>query len=586
MNKKIYIFIFFTVFFTSNVIAETKWQIIGESVSELNQFDETMKQFMLERNISQGALALARNGNLLFAKGYSLGEETEVTKPTSLFRIASISKPITATAIMTLVESGLLNLDDTLTDILELDQVADSNLSQITIKHLLQHTAGWDRGVKYNCFDPMFGNDIVISDDFGIALPITQTDIIKYMNQQNKQLQHSPGTFFAIGLSVYENGVYVENNTYHETETCENYNYDTYSNYGYMLLGRVIEKIANKPYEEYVKQAVLTPLNLRETKLGKTLKEFRLPNEVEYKSIYQYSTVMDSSNSNVSAPYGSFNIENMDSHGGWVSSVIEMALFATLFDYPDTNLVLSSASIENMFAAPDYIKNYNLGDYYYGLGWDIRLYNGYRNTWHSGSLPGTYTFMVRWWDEISLVVFFNQRDDVSGLDYFLIDPVLGEVVVAIETWPEHDFFDYYISQSTLPESIESYVIMNENDELNILSGDNVLAFGSLGVNVVNISRQGRIHIVNAIGSNQFNIQESSSVMTIYRSGATVYLKSINGTLIQIPATLTKQIVRFYDGSTELFINDGKVYFGEQVVKTNECAISTSIDSNDSSKSIF
>ncbi len=46
-----------------------------------------MKQFMLERNISQGALAVTRNGNLLLAKGYSLGEEAEVTKPTSLLEL-------------------------------------------------------------------------------------------------------------------------------------------------------------------------------------------------------------------------------------------------------------------------------------------------------------------------------------------------------------------------------------------------------------------------------------------------------------------------------------------------------------------
>ncbi len=77
-----------------------------------------------------------------------------------LFRIASISKPITAVAILRLVESGRLSLDDRLLDRLDLSQSIekagdkfDARWRDITLRHLLQHRGGWDRDKS---FDAMF----------------------------------------------------------------------------------------------------------------------------------------------------------------------------------------------------------------------------------------------------------------------------------------------------------------------------------------------------------------------------------------------------------------------------------------------
>lgn len=69
------------------------------------------------------------------------------------FRMASLSKPITAAAVMSLVHDGKIALEDRLADIVPgVSEAVDPRYGQITVRHLLQHTAGWNRGAA---FDPL-----------------------------------------------------------------------------------------------------------------------------------------------------------------------------------------------------------------------------------------------------------------------------------------------------------------------------------------------------------------------------------------------------------------------------------------------
>jgi CubicO group peptidase (beta-lactamase class C family) len=372
-----------------SILADNRvWHETGPYVPELSVLDETMREFMASRNISAGSLAVTYRGRLVFARAYTWSSpDVPPTEPDSLFRIASISKPITAAAIMRLVQEQKLSLDDRVFDILPCSppegQTADPNLHKVTIRHLLQHLGGWDRGIA---FDPMF-IDKRVSKALDHPLPISQADIITYMNAQ--PLQHAPGTKYA------------------------------YSNYGYCLLGRVIEKKTGTTYEDYVKQTVLSPLGIKSMQTGGSNRDDRVPGEVTYDS---------------KSAYGSFNLKNMDSHGGWLASAPELVKFATAFDDPNTCPILSPASIETMFALPENIPSdqYKPGDRYYACGWSVRDYGkGSRNTWHGGSLPGTHTFMARWRDGIDCVVLFNERTSDSGQ----IDPVLRKAFKTISNWP-------------------------------------------------------------------------------------------------------------------------------------------------------
>src|SRR5258706_4858285 len=81
-----------------------QWRTTGTDVPDLVSFDKIMQKFMQERNIPGGALAVTRQGRLVFARGYNWSDDdNETVEPTSLFRIASLTKPFTSAAVMVLV---------------------------------------------------------------------------------------------------------------------------------------------------------------------------------------------------------------------------------------------------------------------------------------------------------------------------------------------------------------------------------------------------------------------------------------------------------------------------------------------------
>jgi CubicO group peptidase (beta-lactamase class C family) len=386
------------------------WRQTGPDVPELSVFDETMKDFMVSNKVSAGSLAITYNSKLVFARGYTWSKaNSPATEPTSLFRIASLSKPITSAGILKLVEANQLSLDDKVMEILPFGipdgQVTDPNLGKVTILHLLEHLGGWDRDKS---FDPMFA-DKKISKALGAPLPITQADIITFMNGQ--PLQYTPGTKYA------------------------------YSNYGYCLLGRVIEQKSGLSYEKYIKKFILLPLGITRMQIGHSNLEDRVSSEVTYESKRE-------------SVYGSFNLENMDSHGGWLASAPDLARFAASFDDEANCPILSATSIETMFSLPATIarEKYKAGDYYYACGWEVRDYgNGRRNTWHTGSLPGCYTFMARWSNGVNCVVLFNKR----GPGFDKIDPILSKTARSISNWPDHDLFPEMLKTKAKSEKIAS-----------------------------------------------------------------------------------------------------------------------------------
>jgi CubicO group peptidase (beta-lactamase class C family) len=205
-----------------------------------------------------------------------------------------------------------------------------------------------------------------------------------------------------------------------------------------MLLGRIIEAVSMQPYETYVQQNVLTPLGISHTQLGSTLPGNRLPGEVTYHSDWKSTSVFDGQTS-VFWPDGGWNLENMDSHGGWVSTVIDMARFEASFDNQTNHPVLEQNMINLMFMAPPGVT----GERYYAMGWAIVRWDGNMNTWHAGSLDGTLSILVRRFDGIDWFVVFNERDsmsDPSGDSYWEIDGLLHAAADAVKTWPDHDLF--------------------------------------------------------------------------------------------------------------------------------------------------
>ena len=275
--------------------------VTGRPTPDLAAIDQTIVNIMRQHKLPGGALAVAKGGRLVMAHGYGLAdvEKNQPVRPDSLFRIASLSKPVTAAVFLRLVESGRLHLDDKALDFLTNiepppGKTLDPRWRQITIRQLLHHTAGFD---SQKSIDPMCDSRKVASA-LGIPSPPDQKTIIRFM--LGRPLDFNPGEKYA------------------------------YSNFGYCVLGRIIEKVTGKSYEDAAKTLVLAPVGIRRMCLGHTRLEGRVAGEVYYYASPRTRlsrSVFAIDDKDVPSPYGTFYIEAMDSHGGWVASAIDLIRF-------------------------------------------------------------------------------------------------------------------------------------------------------------------------------------------------------------------------------------------------------------------
>jgi len=299
----------------------------GDANPATASFDRIIPELMHKYQVPGGAVAVMKDGRLIMARGYGLAdrESRQPVEPDSLFRIASLSKAITSATTLKLVEEGRLTLDSKAFQILNnlrppSGSRVDRRIYEITIRNLLQHSGGWDRDKS---FDPMFRSD-EITRSLGVPAPAKPDDIIRYMMGQ--PLQFAPGTRYA------------------------------YSNFGYCVLGRVIEKITGQTYEAYVINNTLGPAGITCMRIGHTLARERAPREVHY---YEYPgaeltrSVFPNQRQEVPWPYGGWYIEAMDSHGGWIASAVDLLRFIDEVDgHSNHRQLLRKPVIETMVARP------------------------------------------------------------------------------------------------------------------------------------------------------------------------------------------------------------------------------------------
>src|SRR5262249_45748367 len=146
-----------------------------------------------------------------------------------------------------------------------------------------------------------------------------------------------------------------------------------YSNFGYCLLGRVIERAAQMPYAAYVQQHVLVPLGIRRMRLARTPARERAPGEVSYVGDEPRTAeaVVGDIGSQVRLPYGAWSLENADSVGGWLASAVDLVRMAAAFDRPDACPILSAAGIHAMLRDPGGPAGEVVDDTYVGLSWFV-----------------------------------------------------------------------------------------------------------------------------------------------------------------------------------------------------------------------
>jgi N-acyl-D-amino-acid deacylase len=386
----------------------------------MESYDQVISAFMRKHAIPGGAVAVLRDGKLLYARGFGYAdvENRTVVQPDALFRIASISKPITAAAIMKLVEEGKLKLDDRVAPFIAHltpapGAAVDPRWEQITIRHLLNHAGGWDRGKPNGGFDPI-DRPAIAAAAVSAPAPASSETLVRYM--KGMPLDFNPGEKFA------------------------------YSNFGYITLGRVIERVSGTRYPDYVRARVLQPVGALRTQQGRSRMSDALAGEVKY---YWPGAGVNApavpsvfpGEGTVPFNYGGFHLEAGDASGAWVSSIVDLLRFLNGVDgRADRPDILGPAIVAEMTSSgatvcPD-------GACHYGAGWFVRPTQGDANWWHGGTLPGTTGMLVRTYHNFSMVGLFNTRSLTANLEAEL-HAALWNGLAGATSFPAHDLFSAF-----------------------------------------------------------------------------------------------------------------------------------------------
>lgn len=330
-------------------------------IQELEGLDRKVSRYMRDWHIKGASLAIMRNDSLVYAKGYGWADEAEkeAMEPSHILRMASVSKLITATGIMVLQDRDSLSIKDTvfgpsgiLNDSLFNSVIKDRNYHKITVEHLLRHQGGFYR-------DPLFSSK----------------DVMLQMKLDNPPVKED---FFRLVLS-------------HKLSFMPG-EWERYSNFGYLLLSEIIEKVSGKPYEQFIREDVLMPAGCFDMHIAGSYYSDRRSNEVRYythegdgKFVQEYN----GSGIMVERCYGGNNIPLLSGAGAWCGSPAEIArLVASIDGRPEVEDIISPEAVVQM---TEYFDKET-----YSLGWnDTDPAKGWSRT---GTLAGT-TALVKYFPD-------------------------------------------------------------------------------------------------------------------------------------------------------------------------------------------
>lgn len=390
--------------------AETKGPgglpITGKSVEALAPLDEALEKIIIRHGIPGGAVAITREGKLVYAKGFGWSEyeANTLATPETLFGLASVSKVFTALAVLKLVEEGKLRLDQSAFDFFKDIQpppgaAADPRLAKITIRHLLNHSGGWDRDKSGDPLNWSFR----VSQALKVPMPINEDHLIRFM--LGVKLDFDPGT------------------------------QQVYSNFGYILLGQIVTRATGQPYDAYVRAKVMKPMGITRAQMHDREPRYFKDEARRY-------------NPGILLSMPAYNVPWSDASGGWAASAVDLARLMTALDGGRGGKpFLTEALMAEMLAPPPPPLKPRADGTHFGLGWDAAGKTpagvGYTK---GGSWPGVRATVRHRPDGINTVILCNALTQMDQIDLRIANDAVREAqeaVSQIKEWPKIDLFDEY-----------------------------------------------------------------------------------------------------------------------------------------------
>lgn len=308
-----------------------------------------IRDTMAARGLPSVAVAAARDGRVVWEQAFGWADRAERRRatPHTAYSLASVSKPMTATGLMTLVEDGRVELSDPVGRYLGRARLAGlaGDASGATVRRVLSHTAGLP--LHYQFF----------YEDEGAEPPPRAETIRRY------------------GTLVFPPGRRFE-----------------YSNLGYGLLDHVLARVSGRGFPGFMRSEVFAPLGLTRTAVG-------LPDRLEPHAATRYDP-------GTQEPIPRYRFDHDGASAAWSSAhdLIRFALFHLGHRPEGAREVLTSGSRRRMqrAATPDG------ADTRYGLGWFVEEEFGHRKVWHTGSMPGVSTMLALFpGEDAAVVVLMN-----------------------------------------------------------------------------------------------------------------------------------------------------------------------------------
>jgi CubicO group peptidase (beta-lactamase class C family) len=316
--------------------------------------------------------AVSKDGKLVYARGvgYADAPSQAPFAPDALGRIASISKTVTMSAVMHLIDGGLLGLDDRLLDRLPAYaavNLLDPRMVDITLRQVLSHTSGLPPN---DDADPMFQN-VAIAVSLGIPSPPTCEETFRW-SLGNRRLWFAPGAGHA------------------------------YSNLGFCALSLVVEQATGQAYQVYVRDTVLAPMGIHDMRFGASHRADRAPGEVTYASPWSGASVFPGDPPSVPVQYGGFSVPTSAGCGAWIGSTVDLTRFLNGLEGRGQAAFLSVSSLAAATTE-------QWAGSAYGLG--VEFYDAAGTRWwgHIGGLGGARSLAFRSDSGWDFSVLFNSE---------------------------------------------------------------------------------------------------------------------------------------------------------------------------------
>ncbi len=422
--------------------------ISGRPVSQFLFIDNWIRGFMEEqtRDITAGVVGISRGGKVIYLRGFGYLHSGAALPEHALFRQASVVKPITAAAIHRFDAAGGFGTNAATERLLRRAfDVAGNNgllnvmlppglglgdplMTQITVGHLLNHSAGWDRNPQP--ITDAWGNDFPITRVRGAGIQMNQPDALPSRPQMIGYALQFPLNY-APGAATYTQPVPTGSPPGTMPVTLVPGPAGTYSNLGYLVLGEILEAHAPGGYLGYVAGEIMSTAHwipASEWGLARSLESQLSPREPAYvnagtgPSVFDYTAPVDS----LPYQYGAWHVETMMAHGGLIASSQAMLQFGRLF------------SVGYLTRGTGATQSNDIGLLVPATGFPDGS-----DAFHTGSLPGCSSILRQLGrgpgpdDDLVIHIVFNRRHGTSEWAQETSNQIIAwlDFIDGLGTWP-------------------------------------------------------------------------------------------------------------------------------------------------------